>query len=295
MLDALEIPPAWLPPVLESPAVSGTTATGVPVAAGAGDCAAAALGVGVDRPGPASVVLGTSGVVFATLPDISPGRAGARARLLPRRPGHVACDGRDALRGRLAPVAPRHDRAGRVLRGADRRGGGLAARAPKASSSCPTCRERERRTRIRTPAALSQGSSSGTIAARSCAQCSRVWPSGSATRSTFCAAWGLRCRARGRPAAGRARSSGCGSVHRCSKSRSSARSPRKARHSAPRSLAASPAASSPTCTRLSPQRCTSRTSSSPTPNGLGVYGEQQQRYRALYPALRDLERSTVEG
>ena len=26
-----------------------------------------------------------------------------------------------------------------------------------------------------------------------------------------------------------------------------------------------------------------------------VYGEQQQRYRALYPALRDLDRSTVEG
>jgi xylulokinase len=44
------------------------TGTGIPVAAGAGDCAAAALGVGVDRPGPVSIVLGTSGVVFATLP-----------------------------------------------------------------------------------------------------------------------------------------------------------------------------------------------------------------------------------
>jgi xylulokinase len=39
----------------------------VPVAAGAGDQAAGALGVGVDRPGPISVVLGTSGVVFAAL------------------------------------------------------------------------------------------------------------------------------------------------------------------------------------------------------------------------------------
>ena len=72
VLDALEIPLAWLPPVLESPAISGTTATGVSVAAGAGDCAAAALGVGVDRPGPASVVLGTSGVVFAALPTYRP-------------------------------------------------------------------------------------------------------------------------------------------------------------------------------------------------------------------------------
>jgi xylulokinase len=39
----------------------------VPVAAGGGDQAAGALGVGVDRPGPVSVVLGTSGVVFAAL------------------------------------------------------------------------------------------------------------------------------------------------------------------------------------------------------------------------------------
>jgi xylulokinase len=40
----------------------------VPGAAGAGDQAAAAIGVGVDRPGPVSIVLGTSGVVFSALP-----------------------------------------------------------------------------------------------------------------------------------------------------------------------------------------------------------------------------------
>ncbi|MGZ4300637.1 MAG: xylulokinase [Gaiellaceae bacterium] len=68
MLEALELDPAWLPRALESPEVSGETAAGIPVAAGAGDQAAAALGVGVDRPGPLSVVLGTSGVVFAALP-----------------------------------------------------------------------------------------------------------------------------------------------------------------------------------------------------------------------------------
>jgi len=71
MLDALELDPAWLPRALESPEISGTTDTGVPVAAGAGDQAAAALGVGVDRPGPVSVVLGTSGVVFAALPEFA--------------------------------------------------------------------------------------------------------------------------------------------------------------------------------------------------------------------------------
>jgi xylulokinase len=68
VLGALEIPAEWLPPVVESPAVAGHTSNGVPVAAGAGDQAAGALGVGVDRPGPLSVVLGTSGVVFAALP-----------------------------------------------------------------------------------------------------------------------------------------------------------------------------------------------------------------------------------
>ncbi len=65
VLDALELDPGWLPEVLESPAISGTRADGTPVAAGAGDQAAGALGVGVSQPGPLSVVLGTSGVVFA--------------------------------------------------------------------------------------------------------------------------------------------------------------------------------------------------------------------------------------
>jgi xylulokinase len=56
VLAALELPAEWLPPVHESPAI-----------AGAGDQAAAALGVGVTGPGPVSVVLGTSGVVFGVL------------------------------------------------------------------------------------------------------------------------------------------------------------------------------------------------------------------------------------
>jgi xylulokinase len=67
VLRALNIDPAWLPRVLESPARSGETREGTPVAAGGGDQAAGALGVGVDRPGPVSVALGTSGVVFAAL------------------------------------------------------------------------------------------------------------------------------------------------------------------------------------------------------------------------------------
>jgi xylulokinase len=68
VLAALDLPLGWLPRALESPEVSGETSGGVPVAAGAGDQAAGALGVGVTAPGPLSVVLGTSGVVFAALP-----------------------------------------------------------------------------------------------------------------------------------------------------------------------------------------------------------------------------------
>jgi xylulokinase len=90
VLDALQLPAAWLPPLLESPDVTGRTIgddgidAGIPVAAGAGDCAAAALGVGVvgvgvvSGDGPLSIVLGTSGVVFAALPSF---RADPRARV----------------------------------------------------------------------------------------------------------------------------------------------------------------------------------------------------------------------
>ncbi|HEY6054174.1 MAG TPA: xylulokinase [Gaiellaceae bacterium] len=66
VLDALELPGEWLPPAFESP--------DVPAAPGAGDQAAAALGVGVAAPGPISVVLGTSGVVFAALPEFAADR-----------------------------------------------------------------------------------------------------------------------------------------------------------------------------------------------------------------------------
>jgi xylulokinase len=72
VLTSLDIDTAWLPTVLESPEVSGETGSGVSVAAGAGDQAAGAVGVGVDHPGAMSVALGTSGVVFAQLPAYRP-------------------------------------------------------------------------------------------------------------------------------------------------------------------------------------------------------------------------------
>ncbi|MHB8650325.1 MAG: xylulokinase [Gaiellaceae bacterium] len=59
--EALDVPIEWLPPSYESTEIGG-----------AGDQAAAALGVGIVKPGPISVVLGTSGVVFAALPRYTP-------------------------------------------------------------------------------------------------------------------------------------------------------------------------------------------------------------------------------
>jgi xylulokinase len=64
LLAQLEIPPSWLPELAESPDAVGAL-EGVPVAAGAGDQAAAAVGAGITGPGPLSVVLGTSGVILA--------------------------------------------------------------------------------------------------------------------------------------------------------------------------------------------------------------------------------------
>jgi xylulokinase len=76
VLDALEIPRAWLPATFEGPEVTGritaaaAAATGLragtPVVAGGGDQAANAVGVGAVAPGTVALSLGTSGVVFAT-------------------------------------------------------------------------------------------------------------------------------------------------------------------------------------------------------------------------------------
>lgn len=75
ILGALEIPRAWLPQVYEGPQVTGQLSAeaaaalglpaGLPVVAGGGDNAAAAVGTGVVRPGVVSSSIGTSGVLFA--------------------------------------------------------------------------------------------------------------------------------------------------------------------------------------------------------------------------------------
>jgi len=86
ILDALGIQRAWLPQVFEGPQLAGRLRpdvaaelglpAGLPVAAGGGDNAAAAIGTGIVAPGPLAVSLGTSGVVFAHTDHFAPDPSG---------------------------------------------------------------------------------------------------------------------------------------------------------------------------------------------------------------------------
>lgn len=72
----VNVPTSWLPRLFEGPEIcarvhsAGAAATslpeGTPVAAGAGDQGAGAVGMGILRPGSVSATIGTSGVVFAS-------------------------------------------------------------------------------------------------------------------------------------------------------------------------------------------------------------------------------------
>jgi xylulokinase len=86
ILDALEVPIEWLPAVYESPEPTGIVSAevtsalglrpGIPVAAGGGDNAAAAIGSAVVRDGVVSSSIGTSGVLFAHTETASPDPSG---------------------------------------------------------------------------------------------------------------------------------------------------------------------------------------------------------------------------
>ena len=79
VLSALEIPRAWMPKTFEGTEFTGTIneeaasltglKVGTPVAAGGGDQAAGAVGVGAVEVGIVGLTVGTSGVVFATTPS----------------------------------------------------------------------------------------------------------------------------------------------------------------------------------------------------------------------------------
>jgi xylulokinase len=70
LLSALDIDAGLFPSVVESACSAGATASGIPVAGGGGDQAAAGVGTGAVRDGIVSVSLGTSGVVFTSLDQL---------------------------------------------------------------------------------------------------------------------------------------------------------------------------------------------------------------------------------
>jgi xylulokinase len=79
ILAGLKIPVDWMPPTFEGPEFTGVITreaadstglkTGTNVAAGGGDQAAQAVGVGAVEPGIIGLTVGTSGVVFASTPS----------------------------------------------------------------------------------------------------------------------------------------------------------------------------------------------------------------------------------
>jgi xylulokinase len=96
VVEALDIPPGWLPPTHEGPEVTGSVSTvaasatglaeGTPVVAGGGDQAANGVGVGAVAPGVVAISVGTSGVVFAATdrPAVEPkGRLHAFCHAVP--------------------------------------------------------------------------------------------------------------------------------------------------------------------------------------------------------------------
>jgi len=98
VLEALEIRREWLPAVREGPELSGNLRPavaldlglqpGIPVAAGGGDNAAAAVGTGIVEHGRVSSSIGTSGVIFAHSDEFRPdpsGRVHAFCHAVPGR------------------------------------------------------------------------------------------------------------------------------------------------------------------------------------------------------------------
>ena len=86
ILNSLEIPQSWMPKVYEGPESTGILREsvaeeldlpqGIPVAAGGGDNAAAAVGTGIVGPGLVNSSVGTSGVLFAHASEFNPDPSG---------------------------------------------------------------------------------------------------------------------------------------------------------------------------------------------------------------------------
>ena len=278
--------------------VAAAARTSRPEIGGAGDQQAGALGVGVVGPGPLSVVLGTSGVVFAALPEYAR-RPARRASTSSATPFPDTWEAMGVMLSAAGSLRWLRDVVGGGLRRADRRGRALAGRDGGAHASCPTSRASGRRMPTRTRA--------GRVRRASSLRHDR----GALVRAVLeGVAYGLRdslelLRELGVDADGRARVSGGGArselwlkivasvlgipLERTAVEEGAAYGAallggRRSRRLRRRR------------TKPSTRASASATRSSPTPTGSSVYDDGYARFRALYPALRRLEEHmSLEG
>ncbi len=186
MLDACGIRRGMLPRLLEGSAVSGTVrqeirrAWGferpVVVAAGAGDAAAGAVGIGAIEDGDSFISLGTSAQYFVTRDRYAPKPETlihAFAHALPGRWFEMAAmlNGATCLTW-IAEILGSAD-----IRGAARRGSRRVSPVRRRSSSCLICRANGLRTTIRMRAASLPGSTCDARRKISSRRCWRASPS----------------------------------------------------------------------------------------------------------------------
>ena len=237
-------------------------------------------------PAPSSVALGTSGVVFGVLPALAADPRGGVHTFCHAVPGtwHAmgvmlsAAGSLDWLHDSVARRAPSSRRSSRRPQ-PGRRARGPPVR-PVPDRRADAARRPRRPRRVRGPRGC------GTTAARSPGPCSRASPMAFATRSSCCAALGLRPSV-GRMGGGAAAICGCGSWRRLSTCRSSSPRPRGAalRRSDPRRrrrrrLRRRLAAVAP-CVRVVGRV-------DPEPAWRDAYAGGYAAFRRLYPAIASL-------
>ena len=278
VLDALEIPAEWLPPVSESTEI-----------AGAGDQQAAALGVGVIAAGHG---LGRPRDLRRRprrAPRVRARRHGSGPRVLPRAPGPweamgVMLNAAGALRWFRDAFAPGASFDELTAEAATLRRRRRRASLPPVPPGRADAARRSGRHGRRSPA-----SRFATIAARSRAPCSRASPTGCGTRSSSCAELGVE------PRAGRASGGGAHSrlwleivasaldlpLERCVVDEGSAYGAALLAGVADGTFASAQEAVA-ACVRV-------RETVEPNPAWAGRYADGYARYRALYPAIRGVE------
>ena len=241
-------------------------------------------------PGPLSVVLGTSGVVFAALPAY---RADPEARV------HVFCHAVPGTWHAMGVMLSRRRLAARGCATRSRAASYRRARRPRPRRwppgaegllSCRTSRASARRTPTRTRAARSSGSRSATTAARSSRAVLEGVAYGLRDSLELLRALGVEAEV-GRVSGGGARSDALAarSSRRCSSCRSSGPQVEEgAAFGAALLAGVAPGAFADAqeavaaCVRV-------RDRIEPRPDWVAAYAEGYARYRALYPALRPLE------